>query len=167
MWCEIKLQSCSREKLLKHVGKYILKQDKLKFLPHMTWKKILWPSKIWSWDLCFTSPICSTNWSNELESDSVELKPYRWWNHCSFPSDLLAQLVEHQTSKPKVPGSNPGWSLDFVTVIHVMCGRSLNLSCYKFVAFILFLDCPSRKSMHCVRGWGGLCGGVRVCVLII
>ena len=35
-----------------------------------------------------------------------------WWNHCFSPSDSLAQLVEHRTSKPKVPGSNPGCSVD-------------------------------------------------------
>ncbi len=45
------------------------------------------------------------------------------------------------TSKPKVPGSNPGWSVDFfsLTVVYVMCGKRLNLSRnVNFVTHTLF-----------------------------
>ncbi len=61
---------------------------------------------------------------NVYHTYGVELKAY-----CSYPSDPLARLVEHRTSKPKVPGSNPGWSVDFssLTVVYVMCGGHLNL----------------------------------------
>ena len=37
------------------------------------------------------------------------------------PSDSLAQLGEHPTSKRKVPGSIPGWSVIFVTVFNLIC----------------------------------------------
>ncbi len=48
-----------------------------------------------------------------VQQSNIVLTNRKKWGRAAIPSsDSLAQLVGHRICRPKVPGSNPGWSVD-------------------------------------------------------
>ncbi len=53
-------------------------------------------------------------------------------------------MVEHQTSKPKVSGSSPGWSVDFFTDCHIYVVKDS-----KYVIFIDHKEKIYKTQIYC------------------